>query len=233
MQASLGPSLEPFLVRIYDPDETIVGAGSLVGKRQVLTCAHVVNEALGRSGKPALKDRIKLDFPLIAPGTILTAKVVLWDDSDDIAGLELVGEPPLGIDIAPFASARNIWQHPFCALGFPVTGDDGGVWATGLILGWQAKKWVMIEHEREQGFAVSAGFSGTPVWDTKVHGVVGMVVAFSASISTRTAFFIPTDVLIKAWPIITITVHNSFKVLAAKVLTAIALILYLLLGIHG
>jgi hypothetical protein len=40
-------SLEASLVRIRTADSRVVGAGFLVGEHHILTCAHVVSQALG------------------------------------------------------------------------------------------------------------------------------------------------------------------------------------------
>ena len=102
-----------------------------------------------------------------------------------------------------FAEAWDVWEHPFRAFGFPA-GYDDGVWATGRLLGRQATGWAMIEDVKAQGFAVGPGFSGTPVWDTRLQGVVGMVVATSRPADTKAAFVIPLDILVAAWPHMTI-----------------------------
>jgi S1-C subfamily serine protease len=199
-------SLDTSLVRIRTADERVVGAGFLVGERQILTCAHVIVQALGLSDHPsdAPQGLVSLDFPLVAPRMLLTARVVLWypalaDDSGDIAGLELQREPPVRAEVVHFAPAEDVWEHPFRALGFPA-GYDDGVWATGRLLGRQATGWVMIEDVKAQGFAVGPGFSGTPVWDTQLQGVVGMVVAASRPADIKAAFVLPLNVLVAAWP---------------------------------
>ncbi len=201
-------SLEASLVRIRTPDGRVVGAGFLVGERQVLTCAHVISQALGLPNTPVDPPQatFSLDFPLIPPRTLLTARVVQWcpllsDGRGDIAGLELLGEPPATAEVVRFASAEDLWEHPFRAFGFPA-GYDDGVWATGRLLGRQATDWVMIEDVKAQGFAVAPGFSGTPVWDTRLQGVVGMVVAASRPTDLKAAFVLPLDVLVAAWPLI-------------------------------
>ncbi len=203
-------SLDASLVRLRTVDGRVVGAGFLVGERQVMTCAHVVMQALGLSDHPADAPQglISLDLPLVAPRTLLTARVVLWypalsDGSGDIAGLELQSELPAGAEVVHFAPAEDVWEHPFRAFGFPV-GFDDGVWATGHMLGRQATGWVMIEDVKAQGHGVVRGFSGTPVWDTQAKGVVGMVIAASRPVDTKAAFVIPLDVLVAAWPLITV-----------------------------
>ncbi len=201
-------SLDASLVRIRTTDGRVVGAGFLVGERQVLTCAHVVSQALSLVNHPLdpPQEVVSLDFPLIPPRTLLTAKVVLWclplsDGRGDIAGLELQREPPNTAEVVRFALAEDVWEHSFRVFGFPA-GYDDGVWATGRLLGRQATDWVMIEDVKAQGFGVAPGFSGTPVWDTQLQGVVGMVVAASRPADTKTAFVIPLDVLVAAWPLI-------------------------------
>jgi hypothetical protein len=190
-------------------DRTVVGAGFLVDERHIFTCAHVVTQALGlpEDVPEAPQAQILLDFPLVAPKKLLTAKVVYWqpreeDESGDIAVLELEADPPEGVEVVCFAETEDCWNHPFRTFGFPM-GQDDGVWATGQLLGRQATNWIMIEDVKAQGFAVIQGFSGGPVWDTQLQGVVGMVVASSrpAAIDTKTAFVIPLDVLADAWKI--------------------------------
>ena len=202
-------SLETSLVRIRTADGRVVGAGFLVGERHILTCAHVISKALDLSDSPLDSPQalVSLDFPLIPPRTLLTASIVQWcpplpDGRGDIAGLELQGDPPAAAAVVRFAPAEDVWEHAFLAFGFPA-GYDDGVWATGRLLGRQATDWVMIEDVKTQGFAVP-GFSGTPVWDTQVQGVVGMVVAASRPTESKTAFVIPLDVLAAAWPLLTV-----------------------------
>src|SRR5713101_6353262 len=107
-------SIEASLVRIHTADGRVVGAGFLVGERQVLTCAHVVSQALGQAHQPLdpPQEVIALDFPLLPPRTLLTARVVLWspplsDGRGDIAGLELQGEPPTRAEVVHFAIAED------------------------------------------------------------------------------------------------------------------------------
>lgn len=202
-------SIDTSIVRIRMADRTVVGVGFLVDEQHIFTCAHVVTQSLGlpEDIPDAPQAPIRLDFPLVAPKKLLTAKVVRWqprqeDESGDIAVLQLQGEPPEGAEATRFAEDEDFWNHPFRAFGFPV-GQDDGVWATGQLLGRQATNWIMIEDVKAQGFAVIQGFSGGPVWDTQLQGVVGMVVASSrpTTVDTKTAFVIPLDVLAAAWEI--------------------------------
>ena len=202
-------SADTSIVRIRMADKRVVGAGFLVDEQHIFTCAHVVIQALDlpEDVPEAPQELILLDFPLVAPKKLFNAKVVCWqpkqeDESGDIAVLQLEETPPEGVQVARLAMADDFWDHPFRAFGFP-TGQDDGVWASGRLLAKQATDWIMIEDVKAQGFGVVQGFSGGPVWDTQLEGVVGMVVASSlpTSVDTKTAFVIPLDVLMTVWSI--------------------------------
>ena len=103
------------IVRILGTDGIPVGVGVLVGDRRVLTCAHVVNVALGRPARDQSLPSalLSLDLPL-SPGGVtgrpLSAKVTRWLPppmegvaGDDIAGLDLMDEPPASATIARLA----------------------------------------------------------------------------------------------------------------------------------
>lgn len=199
-------SLESAIVRIRTAGGQVAGAGFLVGERQVLTCAHVVARALDiQDGIPeASQGEVLLDFPLVAPERRLTARVTRWhpaqpDGSDDIAGLELEDAPPAGVQPTSLMVADDLWDHPFRVPGFP-SGHDMGVWASGVLQGRTAAKWVQVESVRKTGYRIEPGFSGAPVWDKKLKGVVGMVVAAEGRTEVGAAFVIPADALIEAWP---------------------------------
>jgi tetratricopeptide (TPR) repeat protein len=193
--------LESAIVRLQATDGTIVGAGFLVGDRYIVTCAHVVANALdvSRESEDKPVGILHLDFPLITPGDTRTACVILWKSKDDIAGLELDSDPPATTQPVRLVTARDFWLHPFRAFGFP-TGYDDGVWASGVLRGRQATGWVQIEDIKEPGYWVQPGFSGTPVWNEQLNGVVGMAVAADIDRATKAAFMIPAQALIEAWP---------------------------------
>ncbi len=204
--------LESSIVRIRAANGRTIGAGFLVGDRRVLTCAHVVAGALGLPNdapevqKPGFseKTRFLLDFPLVAPEQRLTARVVCWqpalpDGSGDVAGLELMDAPPAGASPVRLVKAEEPWGHPFRAFGFPA-GFDNGVWASGRMLGREATGWLQIEDVKQTGYFVAPGFSGGPVWDETLDGVVGMTVAADRQPGVRVAFIIPTDRLVAVWP---------------------------------
>src|SRR5439155_10164216 len=60
--------------------------------------------------------------------------------------------------------------------------------------------WIQIEGLASQGGRVQSGFSGGPVWDVTVEGVVGIVVAAVVAGDTKLAWMIPSAALLAAWP---------------------------------
>jgi WD40 repeat protein len=203
--ASLTSALEAAIARLRDTEGRVVGAGFLVGSGELLTCAHVVARALGHreAGASPPEDAVSVDFPLVAPDVALSARVVRWQPpraiGGDVAGLRLQGAPPHGVKALRLLTARELWAHPFRTFGFPPR-HDGGVWASGRLLGPETTGWVQLEDVKTTGYRVEPGFSGSPVWDDELGGVVGMAVAAEASPEVRAAFMIPAEALIAAWP---------------------------------
>ncbi|MFI9051138.1 trypsin-like peptidase domain-containing protein [Streptomyces sp. NPDC053427] len=173
--------------------ERPVGAGVLVAERLVLTCAHVVNSALGRGrfdqDTPGHGDTVTLRLPHVAPARDLTARVVreMWvppragaagrDPVEpgrvpyhgDLAVLELTDAPPEGAEPAPFL------QHNYA-------GEVIALWASGNPLPTlravprvSAPPWIALDVLG--GAQVTEGFSGGPLWDRERQAVVGLVVA--------------------------------------------------------
>ncbi|MCP4693696.1 MAG: NACHT domain-containing protein, partial [Desulfobacterales bacterium] len=208
------PNLNSALVRLLANDQTPrkpVGAGFLVSDRHILTCAHVVDDALG--GAPHLappEDSIPLDFPLIENHPMIRARVVKWHpvreapvigELDDIAVLELVpgtSLPPKAASV-PMAPPQNeFFERPVRMCGFP-EGMDNGDWVKGELRGVTGEGWVQFDQELGRR-GVAPGFSGTAVWDKRENAVSGMVVSVNSRDGQTSAYMIPTAALIKAFP---------------------------------
>ena len=204
--------LESSIVRIYSNSNKgkVIGAGFLVSQKYIITCAHVVADALGLTRTTAqMPDaEITLDFPLVAPKQLLKAKVFFWlpvnpsVELEDIAGLELALSPPNQALIAPLITSDEWAGHPFRVFGFP-SGQPDGVWATGVLRGHTGKSWVQLEDEKQTGYGLKPGFSGAPIWDGELQGVVGIAVAADINQpDAKVGFMIPTRVLVIAWSVL-------------------------------
>ena len=195
------------IARVYHANGAVVGAGFLVSDRHLLTCAHVVAAALSipANTQPKPTGYIELDFPLIAPGQKVKSKVVFWQpinpsqSGEDIAGLELEDILPIGIQPVRLVAAEDFWGHSVRIFGFP-QGHDRGIWADGILRDRTANNWVQLDAIAAQNRPVEKGFSGAPIWDESLQGVVGMAVAAEKRREDVTAaFMIPTSILQAAW----------------------------------
>ncbi|WP_242440504.1 VMAP-C domain-containing protein [Streptomyces sp. CB02923] len=170
-----------------------VGAGVLLADDLVLTCAHVVNSALGRDRydqtAPGPGHTVRVRLPHVAPDRDLTAEVepALWSPPrataggrapvppgallyhGDLAVLRLPGAAPAGAEPAPFLP--HAYGNEVIAL-----------WASGHPLPTvravprvSAPPWVALDVAG--GTEVKEGFSGGPLWDRERQAVVGLVVA--------------------------------------------------------
>lgn len=197
--------LNSAIVRVHTSDKQIVGTGFLVQERKVLTCAHVVAQALNlpadakKLPQELPSDEVCIDFPLVMPEQYTTARVIHFQPQSDVAGLIIDPDFPLKCSPVRLSAAHDLWEHHLRAFGFP-EGRDMGVWVRGELLGRNAAGWVQIEGKTEVGYFIQPGFSGGPVWDETVDSVVGMVVATDTQPNIRAAFLIPMDMLASAWP---------------------------------
>jgi hypothetical protein len=135
-----------------------------------------------------------VDLPLLAAGVRLSARPVAWDALQDIAVLTLEGELPAGIQPPPLVAVEDGWGDNLRVFGFP-PGYSHGVWAPARLRGRNAVGWVQIDNTEPTGYLVSPGFSGTPVWDAALGGVIGMVVAADARTGIKAAYMIPAQTL--------------------------------------
>ncbi|RLV04545.1 hypothetical protein CTZ27_11560 [Streptomyces griseocarneus] len=210
-----GPkTLDAAVLRIRDARGDAVGLGFLVAADRALTCAHVVSAALGlpESAQPDASARITVDLPLLSDsardgqrdgqedGHTAEAQVEHWvpaqpSGTGDVAVLRLSAPLP---DARPvrLVEAQDVWGHPVRAFGFPA-GRPGGVWHSGVLRARQANGWVQADLAAH-GYRISRGFSGGPVWDEKLAGVIGMVTVAEAG-DPPAGYLVPTDGLLAAW----------------------------------
>ncbi len=170
----------------------------MVNDRRILTCAHVVQDALEIDDKQKtdiLSDTIKVDFPLSKQKELCSAQVIFWDIAKDIAVLQFISALPSEALPAKVQSFDQIQETKFRTFGFP-NNYDSGVWAIGVIRGKNADGWFQLEDVKAQGYQIEPGFSGAPVWDDDRRRVVGMVVAADTDAQAKVAYCIPADALI-------------------------------------
>ncbi|MFG2404297.1 trypsin-like peptidase domain-containing protein [Streptomyces brevispora] len=236
-----GPAgLTAALLRISDVHGIPRGVGFLVTDDLAFTCAHVVSAALGLMDgrQPPAGAEVTVDLPLARvptapepgdsdapaasgplPRTQVRARIAHWvpahdSGAGDIAVLRLSSPLP-GARAVRLVEAVDTWGHAARAFGFPV-GRPGGVWHSGVLRDRQAGGWVQADLAASGGYRVTGGFSGGPVWDDQLGGVVGMITVAETG-DPPASYLVPTDTLLAARPELrTLTLPLSpFRGLAA------------------
>ena len=186
----------------------------LAGPRHVVTCAHVVNAALGldprTQGMPS--SPVRVDFPLLGSGAeaaALEAVVKVWlpppregAAGDDLAGLVLTGRLPdravagrLAVETARPGQQVRVFGYP----GIPPRPD--GAWVSATMRGAVGNGRLQLDSGPESALRVQPGFSGGPVCDDGTGRVVGLVAAAPGGhAADRDSYAISSDTLRDAWP---------------------------------
>ncbi|XCN72129.1 MAG: serine protease [Candidatus Electrothrix aestuarii] len=192
---------DEFFVWIHNHHKQIIGAGFLIGGKEIATCAHVIRDALRLHSTPgdAPEGDIVLSFPSSEQDSeiqkdeqylLATAHADGWDKQKDIAILQLQSELSKGARPARLSDDKRLEGHSFRVYGFPGK-TAKGVWAYGTIKDQRENGQVQLESAA--GYAVQGGFSGGPVLDDELKKVVGMIVTSDESV--RVASMISVDML--------------------------------------
>ncbi|MFE6272113.1 trypsin-like peptidase domain-containing protein [Streptomyces goshikiensis] len=171
-----------------------VGAGVLVTPSLILTCAHVVNSALGQgrfhSPVPSRVHGVRLRFPHLDRERELTGRVVpeMWRPPRSRASTEQPSPPAEGMlpyygDLAVLEldTEAPAGSEPACFLAHRDGNEVVARWASGHPLPTlravprvDSHPWIALD---VLGGTVAEGFSGGPLWDRERQAVVGLVVA--------------------------------------------------------
>ncbi|MFF2189182.1 trypsin-like peptidase domain-containing protein [Streptomyces sp. NPDC058155] len=195
----LGPDpmsdLKSSLVRVLSVTGEVVGGGFLISSDVVCTCAYVVQYALGvpPHTEPLPDTHVDLDFPLLDGRPRVRAAVTSWHDGEEknVALLRL-GAQVLGTRPVPMVDESGVWGHLCRTFGYPA-GSEHGQWAAGVLRALQGSGLLQME-VNASGTTFGPGYSGAPVWDELLGGVVGMVVA--AERRGHTVYLLPSADLV-------------------------------------
>ncbi|MEW1872306.1 trypsin-like peptidase domain-containing protein [Streptomyces caelestis] len=205
----MGHSLaESWRVRILDARGTPAGAGVLVTGGRVVTCAHVVEGALGADAGDPREAELTVDFPgSLAPGAGPVRAGVAprgWAPPDeeraDVAVLDLYGDAPVDCrpaGLRPCGPARDRIVRAFGQ----VAGAPAGLWLRARLVGsgGLSPEWMQLEAASEAGDRLRQGYSGAGVVDASGH-VIGLVVAEDTRAERRTGWLIPVEVVVRYCP---------------------------------
>lgn len=198
------------ICEIYRQDR-VVGLGFAVDATHVVTCAHVVNTALGRndrleSGRPDPDDSLRVRFPIGGAhddDLFRSASVAGWlpashgtFEAEDVAVLEF--SIPAPAHVPTLHPLRHRGSMSVQMWGPQVDRRDGGH-VKGELLGEVRGGRVQI-NAGGGPFRVRPGFSGGPVWETSTGGVVGVLSACGAESDAVDAYLLSVDRIAAAWP---------------------------------
>lgn len=203
-------SVETCEVGVLRDDKTCVGSGLQLDDRRILTCAHVVNTALGRAKEATGRPNGVLKILPHFQKDPVTARIQQGNDSwsdppatrasgADLCVLELSEPLPLPAQPILIRAFANPIGHQFRAVGHP-QGWDADV-SQGIVAAWDTFGLLLLREnvkESQTGFLnkpatvglIRDGFSGAPV---EVEGVVAGLVAQARPTSERTAYMIPAS----------------------------------------
>ncbi|MEU6578269.1 trypsin-like peptidase domain-containing protein [Streptomyces sp. NPDC046805] len=169
-----------------------VGSGVYLGDGRVLTCSHVVNDALGRdlfAQDEPTGTAVGVAFPYLAFGVAIPARTVAWIPArralphgapqpahtgdfvwyGDLALLELTARAPAPvqpINWVPMAEGQQV--RAWHGSGKPFSYADGSVQSCDELVGFV--------DSTLQGAAINPGYSGSPLWCEDQGAAVGIVV---------------------------------------------------------
>jgi hypothetical protein len=196
---------------VLGPEGEPVGVGVLVGEDALLTCAHVVNAALGRDSRSQDQpsETIIITFPLLSQGGDVIAVVERWFPppregaaGDDLAGLRLLGPAPptaraarLSVDAALPGRDVRVYGYP----GRPPR--PNGAWVAATVRGPVGNGYLQLDSGVDSALRVQPGYSGSPVFDNATGRVVGLLAAApGGTAADRDSYAIGTHRLRLAWP---------------------------------
>jgi hypothetical protein len=189
----------------------ITGMGVLVGPRQVVTCAQVVNLSLGRDqreqARPDPSAVVQVEFPLLPGAPVRTAWVQEWvppqanDGDGDVAGLVLSEDAPIGATPARFKVEAGNPGERLRVFGYPdAPAGEHGVWVDVDLGGDVSAQLIHVESHSDQAIKGQPGYSGSPMWQDSTGTVVGLLyVTPFVDGPTPGAFLLPADIVAEAW----------------------------------
>ena len=206
------------VVSIHGVNGNLAGAGVIVAQELVLTCAHVVNTALGRAiekqTRPDAESEVEIRFAGTPNATVrarLDANSDAWSappatraEGADLCLLKLEGTLPPGATVGRISPVTFEQEFDVRASGYPAEWNnkhsalqlDVGI---AKVLGVEGYLWILradqgsweaaIATGKRSAGLIYTGFSGGPVHARDT--IVGLVAEARKEVRQATAYAIP------------------------------------------
>jgi serine protease Do len=205
MSAGRGPfphGNELWRVRVRSRAEPgrILGAGVLLDREHVLTCAHVAMAAAELAVDVVGLDGVPSSDAWIVDG--LCVPPFANEQRGDVALLKLGVPQPEGIG-APLRRAALSWDRLVHALGYPNNpGLEMGVWARMTLAGQVGVEWLQMNRRHVGEQRVRKGFSGAGVADDETGEVLGIIVSEYTDDAAGLSWMLPVEAIITHLPLV-------------------------------
>jgi Trypsin-like peptidase domain len=174
-----------------------VGGGALIPGGKVLTCAHVVNAAVGRKRDAPEwpSGSLSVDFPLQGVNDV-AAKVIAWSPltalgHGDIALLELADDRVTELEPLMLAERVVTADEELATFGFPRNCADGVHKRHLAHAGTLVGGWGQLVDRAQNEHKLQPGFSGCPVLDAAGY-VIGVFTQAELAPDVNVGAYIPT-----------------------------------------
>jgi uncharacterized membrane protein YbaN (DUF454 family) len=183
------------------------GMGIVIDPLHMITCAHVVNVAIGKDDTAEERpDRaVNVIFPMIGSARKFQAKIFGWRSpgvmpQDDIAMLEFASLVPEEVGAVIFADVTGMSpeDEQLSVFGF-AQGQQIGNHIDAKFKGTISAAWAQLDGTNTANTFIQGGFSGAAAWGERRARVFGMIVAKTFSDEQRVAYMIPTEALSEFW----------------------------------
>lgn len=201
---------DPWRVRVLGLAGRPVGAGVLLTGRRVLTCAHVVESALGAAADRAAEGApVSVDFPASLEEGPWSAEVVRggWappvGERADVAVLKLHSAAPEDTGPATLRHCGRVVDRPVRVFG-EADAAGPGVWARTVLVGagGLSPDWIQMAPLSAQSERVRRGYSGAGVVDVADGSVRGIAVAAGPDAGLGTSWMIPVEAALCYCPLL-------------------------------
>ncbi len=196
-------------IGILNKQNRYCGAGFLIDKQHIITCAHVVNTALGLKQNNICKpsNESKISFKLPMNDLFLTdefiSEIAYWQphgndlaDIDDFVILKTNHEFE-NISYPSYEYHSNFINRRFAAYGFWEK-YSVGLWVQGNIIEEDTRGLIQIESKDINRLFIEGGYSGTPILDLETNAIVGIVRSKIRDVEGY-AHMLPLNIIHKNW----------------------------------